>query len=170
MFQFALEAVLFRLTYDAPSLAPLFELPPRWATRTPRRREAKPCVLFDYYIIAVQDPGDHQLVVFYIHMLRELVDRELVKLHQAVNYVLLFIYKLDAELRGKGPPLIRFAHDSPSQAASGLQDKAAPMFQRALEAVLLRLTHDAPSSAPLSEVPPRRATRTPLLLYQQPSQ
>ena len=33
MFQFAFEAVLFRLTYETPQFAPLFELPPRIGTR-----------------------------------------------------------------------------------------------------------------------------------------
>ena len=33
MFQFAFEASLLRLTYEAPQFAPLFELPPRIGTR-----------------------------------------------------------------------------------------------------------------------------------------
>lgn len=72
-------------------------------------------------------------------------------------------------LRGKYPPLAHFIRNSPSH-ESGLQDRAAPTTQAALDAASVKTTHETPHTEPEGEVPPRSGTRVPLLLNHNPSQ
>ena len=110
------------------------------------------------------------LIILYIDILSEYIDRQLIQTHKAVDYLLQLGDELGIQfIREKDLPLVRFAHNSPSH-ASGLQDKAAPKLQDATDAPAYRATQKAPTPAPASETPPRRGTQTPLLLYQHPSQ
>ena len=53
---------------------------------------------------------------------------------------------------------------------SGLQDKAAPRFQYAIEAVPARCKQNAPAPEESFETPPKRARQVALALNHSPSQ
>ena len=74
------------------------------------------------------------LIILYIDILSEYIDRQLIQIHKAFDDLLQSYDELGIQfIREKGLPLVRFAHNSPSH-ASGLQDKAAPTTQYAVDA------------------------------------
>lgn len=101
---------------------------------------------------------------------RDAAHRAVVRVAPAKRHTSRFIYpRFTVTKGGKYPPLAHFIRNSPSH-ESGLQDRAAPMCQPAFDASLSKATNETPHTEPLSEWPPRRGTRVPLLLNHNPSQ